>query len=67
MTVSLSGPAGAEYDLAVDGLAASADPGSDDVIRIRAACREQATETVTVTVTRTAGEGPFTVTARYAG
>lgn len=67
----LRGPAGANYDLRVRSngrtIATTSTAGSRDTLAYRAACRQTATETVTVTVLRRSGSGPFRLAVRYAG
>lgn len=71
LAVALHGPAGTNYDLALSSLGHSdgrtSAPGSRDVFRQAAACRERQAETVTISVLRRSGSGPFAVTVGYAG
>lgn len=72
MTVRLNGPAQANYDLALLSGGKVEDrtrkAGSEDRISYPAgACRERAAETITVSVTRRQGSGPFTLKVTYAG
>ena len=72
MAVRLAGPAGAQYDLRLSAggqrFARSRARGSQDRVTLRAACRtERGAETVTATVLRRSGSGPFRLTASYAG
>jgi hypothetical protein len=72
LSVKLSGPKGAQYDLRLrssgDTFAHTSAKGSDDRISLRAACRTTSgPETVTIQVLRRSGSGPFRLTARYAG
>jgi hypothetical protein len=71
LSLRLIGPSGTDFDLAVasDGVeqGTTEAPGSRDLLRYEAACRERSTETVTVTVQRRSGTGRFTLIARYAG
>jgi hypothetical protein len=71
LSFRLSGPAAANYDLAVsardksEGTTKAA--GSQDTLTFAAACREQTAEVVSVTVKRRSGSGSFTLQAHYAG
>jgi hypothetical protein len=72
LSVKLSGPKGAQYDLRLrangSSFAHSSARGSDDKVALRAACRTTSRpETVTIQVVRRSGGGPFRLTARYAG
>jgi hypothetical protein len=72
LTVKLSGPKGAQYDLRLrshgSSFAHTSARGSDDTLGLRAACRTTSgPETVTIQVLRRSGSGPFRLTARYAG
>jgi hypothetical protein len=72
LSVKLSGPKGAQYDLRLrshgSSFAHSSAKGSDDKVALRAACRTTSgPEAVTIQVLRRSGSGPFRLTARYAG
>ena len=71
LRVALRGPRRADYDLRLTALGrtqgATRGHGARDVLSYQAACRQQQSERVTVTVTRRAGSGAFTLTATYAG
>ena len=71
LSVRLSGPRKSNYNLAIasengeQGRTHAA--GSRDSLSFKAACRTQQVDTVTVTVTRVRGAGPFSVRVDYAG
>ena len=71
LSVRLSGPRAANYDLSVasDGrnVGRSSASGSRDRLAWPAACRERAVERVTIAVKRLRGRGPFSVRLAYAG
>lgn len=71
LSLSLSGPKGANNDLRVVSLgkveAQTHAAGSADRVSYRIACRQRRTEVLALTVQRRSGSGPFTLTARYAG
>lgn len=71
LRVRLTGPADADYDLALSSngrqQASTSTPGAADAIVYPAACRDGAAETLTVTVTRRRGAGPYGLAVRYAG
>lgn len=71
LDVRLDGPDGAEYDLTLSSLGKvrkrTRTAGADDRIAYDAACRSRPRETVTVTVRRRSGSGPYTLRVRYAG
>ena len=71
LRVKLDGPARARYDLRISSLGKvrgrTKGKGAQDVIKWAAACRQRRTETVTVTVVRRAGTGPYKLTVTYAG
>jgi len=72
MTVQLKGPAGTNYDLAllsggkVEDRTRTAGSG-DRISYPDGACRQRPSETITVSVARRHGSGPFTVKVSYAG
>jgi hypothetical protein len=67
----LHGPARANYDLRISSGAGSLTTthaaGSRDRVGSPAICRVASADTVTITVLRRTGSGPFTLTTRYAG
>src|SRR4051794_6661811 len=69
--VRLRGPKKSNYNLFLSSNGRSegktSAAGSRDSVNYEAACREDATEHVTVGVKRVAGSGPFTVRVSYAG
>lgn len=71
LSLRLRGPAGTDYDLrmTVDGkqLAHTQTRGSRDALHLGAACRTRSRETVTVTVVRRSGSGPYRLDVSYAG
>jgi hypothetical protein len=71
LQVRLRGPRKSDYNLFMssDGRdqGRTTTPGSRDSVSYQAACREAATERVTVGVKRVKGSGPFTVRVSYAG
>jgi hypothetical protein len=71
LQVQLSGPKKANYNLVLSSNGRdegrTSSPGSRDSVSYAAACRETATERVTVAVKRVKGSGPFTVRTSYAG
>ena len=70
-SVRLRGPGRAQFDLAVTAggrtVRRTTARGSADRISVAAACRSEATETLTVTVRRRAGRGAYGLTVGYAG
>ena len=71
LRIKLHGPSTARYDLAVSSLGQSRGKttghAARDVLSWNAACRQRRNETVTVTVVRRGGTGPFSVDVTYAG
>jgi hypothetical protein len=71
LRLALSGPRGTNFDISVGALGRSQGStrarGSHDVLAYKAACRQQPSETVVVTVRRRSGAGAFSLTATYAG
>jgi hypothetical protein len=71
LQVRLKGPRNSNYDLFLSSNGQSegrtSNAGSRDSVNYEAACREAATEHVSVGVKRVSGFGPFTVRVSYAG
>ena len=71
LKVQLRGPSRARYDLAVSSLGKTRGRtkgnAARDSLSWQAACRQQRTEGVTVTVSRRSGAGPFRLAVTYAG
>jgi hypothetical protein len=72
LKIKLQGPSRSNYNLVLSSDAGSAtartnSSTSRDSFNLKAACREQATEKLTVAVKRVKGKGPFTLRAQYAG
>lgn len=72
MSVKLKGPKGTNYDLALASggkveTRTTTAGSSDRISYADGACRERTTETITLTVTRRHGSGPFSATVTYAG
>jgi hypothetical protein len=70
-TLQLKGPARANYDLMVRSGSKIVDrttrKDSKDRINYRIACRDRRTETLSLTVIKRSGAGPYTLSAKYAG
>jgi hypothetical protein len=70
-SAQLKGPRGTNYNMKISSLGRERGrtkaAGSSDRLGFAAACREQPTERVTLTVTRARGAGRFTLRVRYAG
>src|SRR4051794_26490297 len=71
-TLTLDGPAEANYDLIVRSGGKVVDrttrKDSEDSINYRIACRDRRTETLNITAIKRSGPGgPYTLTAKYAG
>jgi hypothetical protein len=70
-TLQLSAAAGTNYDLVVRSggkvVQRTSRAGSRDRIHYRMACRDRRTETLSITVVRRSGSGPYTLKASYAG
>jgi hypothetical protein len=72
MSVRLKGPAGTDYDLALVSRGrtqrrTTARGSSDRITYPDGACREAPRETITLSVSRKRGNGPFSVRVSYAG
>ncbi len=71
LSARLSGPSGANYDLALylgsKRIGSTRARGARDSLTVSRACRTSSTATVKVRVVRRSGSGPFTVTAKYPG
>ena len=71
LKIKLHGPSRARYDLSVSSLGKNRGRTSGraarDELAWQAACRQVRDETVTVTVARRSGTGPFRVDVSYAG
>jgi hypothetical protein len=71
LSARVSGPSGANYDLALylgsKRIGSTRSRGARDRLTVKRACRTSATASVKVRVIRRTGSGPFTVTAKYAG
>jgi hypothetical protein len=71
LSVRLTGPHASDYNLVIKseagGRGTTKRRGSHDGLSYEAACREKASEQLTVAVKRKTGSGPFTVRVQYPG
>ncbi len=71
LAIVLQGPRGSNYDLRLTSgrqvVSTTRARGSSDAIRLAEGCRDYPVETLTLTVIRRSGAGPFSVRASYPG